>query len=57
MQSPTNVRHGWLPGNVDELARAYRNAAPFPHAVLDDFLPAEVAEAALAAFPDLADPV
>ncbi len=33
-----------------ELAAAYRSAAPFPHVVLDDFLPAVLAERAAAEF-------
>ncbi|MGI8622833.1 MAG: 2OG-Fe(II) oxygenase [Solirubrobacteraceae bacterium] len=33
-----------------ERAAAYRPAAPFPHVVLDDFLPAELAERAAAEF-------
>jgi hypothetical protein len=35
----------------DESAEAYRTAHPFPHIVIDDFLPAEPVERALAAFP------
>lgn len=37
------------------LAAAYRTASPFPHAVLDDFLPADVAAEAAAAFPGAND--
>jgi hypothetical protein len=33
------------------LAPSYATAAPFPHAVIDDFLPAEAAERVLAEFP------
>ena len=33
------------------LAGGYASAAPFPHAVIDDFLPADLLEHALAAFP------
>lgn len=42
-------------GRLMELAQrhrdGYRSAEPFPHAVLDDFLPSDVAERILAAFP------
>lgn len=34
-----------------ERARAHRDAAPFPHTVIDDFFPAEVLERVLAEFP------
>src|SRR5690348_17322963 len=37
-----------------ELAPAYANAQPFPHIVIDDFLPPKVLEACLEAFPGLA---
>jgi len=36
---------------VDELARQYRAARPYPHIVIDDFLKPDVAEALFAAFP------
>ena len=36
----------------ERLSERYRSADPFPHAVIDDFLPAEIVESALAAFPD-----
>lgn len=36
------------------LAERYRNAEPFPHIVLDDFLPTEVLRPVLAEFPDSA---
>ena len=39
-----------LLGRAGEHASAYRTAAPFPHVVLDDFLPQDVAEAAAAEF-------
>jgi hypothetical protein len=34
-----------------ELSQAYATAEPFPHTVIDDFLPAPILEACLAAFP------
>ena len=36
---------------------AYRRAKPFPHAVIEDFLPAELAEDAYLAFPSADDPI
>jgi Rps23 Pro-64 3,4-dihydroxylase Tpa1-like proline 4-hydroxylase len=43
--------------NLSELAEArqseYRNASPFPHIVMDNFLPAAVAAKAVSEFPDL----
>jgi Rps23 Pro-64 3,4-dihydroxylase Tpa1-like proline 4-hydroxylase len=36
---------------------SYLGARPYPHAVFDDFLPAELAQGALVTFPGLADPV
>ena len=36
-----------------EFRTAYASANPFPHAVIDDFLPAEICEQILAEFPDL----
>ena len=35
----------------ERLAESYQNAAPFPHAVMDDFLPAAVLDAVLDEFP------
>jgi Rps23 Pro-64 3,4-dihydroxylase Tpa1-like proline 4-hydroxylase len=54
---PPAVRPFFLdPAYLDDLLERhrarYRAAQPVPHAVLDDFLPAEVAEAVLAEFPD-----
>lgn len=39
----------------DASAAAYRKARPFPHVVIDDFLPVEPVERALAAFPKPGD--
>lgn len=36
---------------------AYRRAKPFPHAVIDDFLPDDMAEEAFLAFPNANDPI
>ncbi len=36
----------------EDAAAAYATAAPFPHAVFDDLLPAELLQAVLAEFPD-----
>lgn len=41
---------------LDDLKATYASAAPFPHIVLDDVLPAGVFEAALAEFPAVDDP-
>jgi hypothetical protein len=38
-----------------ELAQAHASAQPFPHTVIDDFLPPKLLEACLAAFPALCD--
>ncbi len=38
-------------GKGRDMAEAYNAAAPFPHAVIDDFLPAELLELCLAEFP------
>ena len=35
-----------------ELSQAYASAVPFPHIVIDDFLPAPILEACLATFPN-----
>ena len=42
---------------TQRLAGQYRNADPFPHVVIDDFLPLEVAESLLAHFPGTDSPV
>lgn len=39
-----------------ELHRSYVDATPFPHIVIDDFLPAEVLDLCLADFPTAPDP-
>jgi 2OG-Fe(II) oxygenase superfamily len=48
------------PARMQELAREheerYRRARPFPHAVIDDFVPTAVIDACAAEFPDAADP-
>ncbi len=44
---------GALLQQAGQHAPAYRSADPFPHVVLDDFLPAAVAEAAAAEFAEL----
>src|SRR5687767_3887085 len=44
-------RFAELDAEAERLAEAYRQAKPFPHIVLDDFLPAEIAEAAHSEFP------
>jgi hypothetical protein len=36
---------------AEPLAEKYRNASPFPHAVIDDFLPSDVARRLLKSFP------
>lgn len=42
-----------LEDRLPELTKSYRNAKPFPHIVLDDFLSDEAAEKAMDAFPPL----
>ncbi len=37
---------------AEQLGPQYREAKPFPHTYFDDFLPAHIADAALATFPD-----
>jgi len=39
-----------------DLSDAYRNAAPFPHIAIDDFLPAPILDLCLEHFPSKADP-
>lgn len=46
-----------LMARAETAAADYAAAVPFPHAVLDDFLPARVADRLLAAFPGPDDPV
>jgi hypothetical protein len=41
---------------LDDVKATYASAAPFPHVVLDDVLPASVFEAAVAEFPPIDDP-
>src|ERR1019366_6037364 len=36
-----------------ELAEQYASASPFPHIVIDDFLPAEILETCLQEFPSI----
>ena len=45
------VSSGLEPGKGGELQEAYLGASPFPHVVIDDFLPAETLEMCLADFP------
>jgi hypothetical protein len=49
--------HSRLAGLARDQAAAYRMAQPFPHLVVDDFLPTDVARAVSAAFPGPADDV
>ncbi len=42
-----------LEGDIDQLAARYRDASPYPHIVLDDFLETGVVEAAAEEFPPL----
>ena len=41
-----------LAGRIDSLAEQYRRAQPYPHVVIDDFLPADLADELAAEFPD-----
>ena len=43
--------HSHLLPTAAHLADTYRNAKPFPHIVVDDFLPDDIAELCLARFP------
>ena len=36
---------------ADQLREQFQTASPFPHVVIDDFLPPEVLDAVLAEFP------
>ena len=47
---------GFVPANIDrkkgtEFREAYDSASPFPHAIIEDFLPPEILERCLAEFP------
>lgn len=42
--------------HLDDLREQYASAAPFPHVVIDDVLPADVFAAAVAEFPPVDDP-
>lgn len=44
-------RHADLVARAERHAGEYRSAQPFPHAVIDDFLPADVADRLLKSFP------
>lgn len=46
-----------LLSRASTMREAYRDADPFPHAVIDDFLPTAVAERILAEYPSVEDPV
>lgn len=43
--------------NVSSTAFEYQTATPYPNAIIDDFLPPNVAEEAFDAFPTSADPI
>lgn len=43
--------------HLDAWAESFRTAAPFPHLVIDDFLPAELAEALASTFPQPGSPI
>jgi len=45
-----------LLARATEIARGYRDATPFPHFVLDDFLPSEVLDRVLEEFPTAGTP-
>jgi hypothetical protein len=46
-----------LAGRIDGLAAQYRNAEPYPHIVIDDFLPADLADELAAEFPGPDSPI
>lgn len=56
---PTQEQFFFDPARLKALAQSfhdtYATAQPFPHVVIDDFLPVHVAEGLLAEFPDAAD--
>ena len=51
MESPTGFVSSDLRDRGLELREAYQGAKPFPHIVIDDFLPPEILEACLREFP------
>ncbi len=55
--APVMFEAGPLAELGDQLCKDYAAAAPFPHAVIDDFLPGEVAGQALEEFPPPESPV
>lgn len=58
MAEPAKKMSASLPFNAPPLdAVAYKARKPFPHQVFDNFLPADIAEAAWAAFPKPNDPI
>ncbi len=57
LQSRMGSRIDDLSARLDTLAREFRGAKPFPHLVVDDFLPTEVAEALADGFPVPRSPV
>ena len=46
-----------LAGRIDGLAEQYRRAEPYPHIVIDDFLPADLAVELAAEFPNPESPI
>lgn len=53
-QSP--IDYGRLDSRADRLAASFRDAQPFPHVVVDDFLPVAACDALLSDFQRLEDP-
>lgn len=47
------LNYALLDSKIDEYARQFQNAHPFPHLVVDDFLEPTVAEQAYANFPEM----
>jgi hypothetical protein len=52
LSAPTLVDFGQLYRKADSQREQYRNGDPFPHILLEDFLPRDVVRRALAEFPD-----
>lgn len=47
------INYDRLSAEVDDMANRFQNASPFPHIVIDDFLPAEFVTRLNANFPDI----
>lgn len=55
-----NEQNGFIPSDIDrekgsELREAYQSGEPYPHVIIDDFLPPEILETCLREFPKESD--